>query len=113
MTIDTTFDAEQWERDSRAALERAIGRYNMQALAWDEKAERNAAQLHLAEDDAVHALRELAHEAEELAAEITNPSEPQDERKPFRHVSLAHEFEQATIAMAQLASLRNHVRPSR
>lgn len=108
----TAFDADVWERDCRAALERAIGYHRMQDVDWGQQ-EHEATVLRLAEEDAVHALRELAQDAADLAREIEDPGEPQDERKPFRYTSLSDVYEAATIAMAQLAAQRNHVRPSR
>ena len=101
-----------WDEQCRAAMERAVGYHRMQELDFDDVSHL-AALLRLAEEDAVHALRELAQDALDEAREIENPSEPQDERKPFRHVSLGYAFEAATIATAQLAAQRNHVRPSR
>lgn len=109
-----TFDEEQWQQDCREALERAVGPYRMPTTdeAWDV-AYPNASILHMAEEDAATALGELARTARELADQVTNPLEPQDERVPFRYTSLSYDYEAATIAMAALAALRNRVRPER
>lgn len=107
------FDQTAWEQGARDALERAIGWHRMRAITDWTTVEHDANTLNLAEEDAIHALKNLAEACEQIAEELINPDEPQDERRPFRYSSLAGEFEAATIAMAHLASERNRVRPSR
>lgn len=106
------FDEAAWKAQSYDALVRAVGPYRAQSMDWDQ-IERKASGLLIAEDDLIGALNALADSAKDYAAEVKNQAEQQDERRPFRRLTLSGEHEDVVIASARLADLRNGIRPAR
>jgi len=102
--------------DALAALKRAVGPYSgvgyyMGRPADPEKTARRAWACADAEEDAIHVLKDLRDWCDEEIKEILEPSEVQDERRPFG--SRWRGSDDVVIALARLADARNDARPAR
>lgn len=111
-----TYVAEELGQDAVDALQRALGPYNdidhWPSIRDAEHAWRLAYACNEAEQDAIHELTTLRDWLTGCITEITEPSEPQDERvaygSPWRG-----DADEVIIALARLAAARNDARPAR